>query len=99
LQTSPTPGDWNALTRLQQSSSPALRLIVAGMLVTRIAAGSLAISSRRTVTLDVDGTAMTVNTMKSRVVDIVEGNGHSVSGRDTAVPAPPRRSSTACGSR
>lgn len=81
----------SALTRLQQSSSPALRLIVAGVLVTLIVAGSLAISSRKTVTLDVDGTAMTVTTMKSRVADIVEENGYSVSGRDELFPAPEQR--------
>ena len=81
----------NALTRLQQSSSPALRLIVAAMLVTLIAAGALAISSRKTITLDVDGTRMTVTTMKSRVADIVEENGYSVSGRDELFPAPGQR--------
>ena len=81
----------NALTKLQQSSSPALRLIVGALLVTLIAAGSLAISSRKTVTLNVDGTAMTVTTMKSRVADILEESGYSVSQRDELFPAAGQR--------
>ena len=62
-------------------------MVVAAMLVTLIVAGSLAIASRKTVTLDVDGTAMTVDTMKSRVADIVEEHGFTVGDRDELVPA------------
>ena len=68
----------NALTRLQHSSSPALRLLVGALLVTLVVAGALAVSARKTVTLDVDGTAMAVTTMKSRVADIVEESGFDV---------------------
>ena len=77
----------HALTRLQQSSSPALRLTLGALLLTLAAGGAIAIDSRKTVTLDVDGTAMTVTTMKSRVADIVEENGFSVGGRDELEPA------------
>ena len=69
------------------ASSAALRLVVAALLVTLIAAGSLAVASRKTVTLDVDGTAMTVTTMKSRVSDIVEESGFTVTARDELFPA------------
>ena len=72
-------------TKLQ--SSAALRLVVAALLVTLIAAGALAIGSHKTVTLDVDGTAMTVTTMKSRVADIVEESGFTVGERDELLPA------------
>jgi len=81
----------NALTRLQDSSSPALRLIIAALLVTLIVAGGLAIAARKTVTLNVDGTAITVTTMKSRVADIVGENGYAVSSRDELVPAADQR--------
>jgi uncharacterized protein YabE (DUF348 family) len=77
----------DALTRLQQSSSPALRLLVGALLVTLVVAGSLAVSARKTVTLDVDGTAMAVTTMKSRVADIVEESGYDVTERDELFPA------------
>lgn len=50
-------------------------------------AGGLAVSACKTVTLTVDGIAMRVTTMKSRVVDIVEENGFSISGRDDLYPA------------
>lgn len=81
----------NALLGLQESSSAALRLIIGASLVTLIAAGSLAISSRKTVMLDVDGNAVTVTTMKSRVADIVAENGYTVSGRDELFPAAGQR--------
>ncbi len=80
----------HALTRLQQSSSPALRLTLGALLLTLAAGGAIAIDSRKTVTLDVDGAAMTVTTMKSRVADIVEENGFAVSTRDELQPAADR---------
>jgi resuscitation-promoting factor RpfB len=40
------------------------------------------------VTLSVDGTAMTVTTMKSRVIDVIKENGFTVSERDDLYPAP-----------
>jgi uncharacterized protein YabE (DUF348 family) len=77
----------HALTRLQHSSSPALRLTLGALLLTLGVGGAIAIDSRKTVTLDVDGTAMTVTTMKSRVADIVEENGFAVGERDDLEPA------------
>lgn len=76
----------NVLTRLQQSSSPAMRLTLGALLITLAGAGAIAIDSRKTVTLDVDGTAMTVTTMKSRVADIVEENGFAIGDRDEVSP-------------
>ena len=81
----------HALTRLQQASSPALRLTLGALLLTLATGGAIAIDSHKTVTLDVDGTAMTVTTMKSRVADIVEENGFAVSTRDDLQPAADRQ--------
>jgi uncharacterized protein YabE (DUF348 family) len=50
-------------------------------------AGAYAVADYKTVTLSVDGTAMTVTTMKSRVIDIIGENGFSVSERDDLYPA------------
>ena len=50
-------------------------------------AGAFAVADYKTVTLSVDGTAMTVTTMKSRVIDIIKENGFSVSERDDLYPA------------
>ncbi len=64
-----------------------LRLVVGGLLVVLAFAGGFAVSAAKTVTLTVDGIAMRVTTMKSRVIDIVEENGFAVDGRDDLYPA------------
>jgi resuscitation-promoting factor RpfB len=64
-----------------------LRLVVAGLLLVLAFAGSYAVSVCKTVTLTVDGTAMRVTTMKSRVIDIVQENGFAVAERDDLYPA------------
>lgn len=50
-------------------------------------AGGFAVSACKTVTLTVDGVAMQVTTMKSRVIDVVEENGFVVDDRDDLYPA------------
>ncbi|WP_029370679.1 resuscitation-promoting factor [Mycobacterium sp. UM_WWY] len=77
----------NALTKLHESRSPLLRGVVGAALVTLTAAGGFAVSAHKTVTLNVDGTAMTVTTMKSRVIDVVKENGFDVGDRDDLYPA------------
>jgi resuscitation-promoting factor RpfB len=64
-----------------------LRLVVAGLLLVLAFAGGFAVSVCKTVTLTVDGIAMRVTTMKSRVIDIVEENGYAVGERDDLYPA------------
>jgi resuscitation-promoting factor RpfB len=64
-----------------------LRLVVAGLLLVLAFAGGYAISVSKTVTLNVDGTAMRVKTMKSRVIDVVKENGFAVTERDDLYPA------------
>lgn len=66
------------LTKLHQTQSPMLRLVVGALLLVLAFAGGYAVAACKTVTLTVDGTAMRVTTMKSRVIDIVEENGFSV---------------------
>ena len=77
----------NVITKLHQAPSPALRLLVAGFLLVLAFAGAFAVADYKTVTLSVDGTAMTVTTMKSRVIDIIKENGFTVSERDDLYPA------------
>ncbi|MCV7145892.1 resuscitation-promoting factor [Mycobacterium riyadhense] len=64
-----------------------LRLMVGALLLALACAGGYAVSSFKTVTLTVDGTAMRVTTMKSRVIDIVQENGFAVGDRDDLYPA------------
>src|SRR6201996_5841320 len=77
----------NVLTKLHQTPSPMLRLVVAGLLLVLTLAGGFAVSASKTVTLTVDGIAMRVTTMKSRVMDIVQENGFTVDERDDLYPA------------
>jgi uncharacterized protein YabE (DUF348 family) len=64
-----------------------LRLIVGGLLLVLTFAGGYAVSACKTVTLTVDGTALRVTSMKSRVIDIIQENGFAVGERDDLYPA------------
>ncbi|WP_197939612.1 resuscitation-promoting factor [Mycobacterium stomatepiae] len=77
----------SVLARLHQTPSALLRLVVGGLLVVLALAGGFAVSVSKTVTLTVDGIAMRVTTMKSKVIDIVEENGYVVDQRDDLYPA------------
>ena len=92
--TEPAPGpesgistDLNALDKLHESRSPHLRALVFVTLLALTFAGGFAVAAHKTVTLTVDGTEMTVATMKSRVIDVVTENGYDVGDRDDLYPA------------
>lgn len=57
------------------------------MLLALTFAGGFAVMAHKSVTLTVDGTQMTVATMKSRVIDVVRENGYEVGDRDDLYPA------------
>ena len=77
----------NALNKLHEARSPVLRILVGAMLLALTFAGGVAVNAHKTVTLNVDGTPMTVTTMKSRVIDVIEENGFDVGERDDLYPA------------
>lgn len=77
----------NALNKLHQTRSPLLRLLVAATLLALAFAGVTAVAAHKTVTLTIDGSSMTVSTMKSRVIDVVTENGFEVGERDDLFPA------------
>jgi uncharacterized protein YabE (DUF348 family) len=77
----------NVVTKLYQNDSPVLRALVGAILLALIAAATYAVATHKTVTLDVDGSPMTVSTMKSRVIDVVQENGFTVGERDDLYPA------------
>jgi uncharacterized protein YabE (DUF348 family) len=64
-----------------------LRLLVGAMLLALTFAGGYAVVAHKTVKLTVDGSEMTVATMKSRVIDVVKENGFDVGDRDDLYPA------------
>lgn len=77
----------NVLHKLHESRSPALRFLVGALLLTLVFAGGVAVASHKTVSLTIDGTQLTVTTMKSRVIDVVQENGYTVGERDDLYPA------------
>jgi uncharacterized protein YabE (DUF348 family) len=77
----------NALNKLHESRSPHLRVLVFVTLLALTFAGGFAVAAHKTVTLTVDGTQMTVATMKSRVIDVITENGYDVGDRDDLYPA------------
>ncbi len=64
-----------------------LRVVVAAILLALVFAGGTAVAAHKTVTLTIDGASMTVPTMKTRVIDVVNENGFEVSDRDDLFPA------------
>jgi uncharacterized protein YabE (DUF348 family) len=64
-----------------------LRLVVGATLLALTFAGGFAVAAHKTVKLTVDGSEMTVATMKSRVIDVVKENGFDVGERDDLFPA------------
>jgi resuscitation-promoting factor RpfB len=77
----------SVLAKLHQTPSPVLRLLVGVLLLVLGLAGGFAVSTCKTLTLTVDGIAMRVTTMKSRVIDIVQENGFAFNERDDLYPA------------
>ncbi|MCW2550676.1 MAG: hypothetical protein JWR78_457 [Mycobacterium sp.] len=77
----------NYLHKLHEARSPQLRLLVATLLVALTFAGGYAVAAHKTVTLTVDGASVTVSTMKSHVIDVVQENGFNVGERDDLYPA------------
>src|SRR4029078_8072282 len=50
-------------------------------------AGGFAVAMHKTLTLSVDGSPMTVSTMKSRVIDVLRGQGFTVAHTHTLYPS------------
>lgn len=75
----------NELHEARQTNS--LRLLVATLLVALTFAGGYAVAAHKTVTLTVDGSSVTVSTMKSHVIDVVRENGFDLGPRDDLYPA------------
>jgi resuscitation-promoting factor RpfB len=76
----------NILNKIHEERSPLLRLVVGVTLLALTFAGGFAVAAHKTVTLAVDGSTITVATMKSRVIDVVQENGFDVGERDDLYP-------------
>jgi resuscitation-promoting factor RpfB len=65
----------------------ALRALVGAFLLALTCAGGYAVAVHKTVILSVDGSPMTVSTMRARVIDVVRDNGFAVGDHDDLYPA------------
>jgi len=63
------------------------RPVVGALLLALAFAGGFAVAMHKTLTLSVDGSPMTVSTMKSRVIDVLRENGFTVDNHDELYPA------------
>jgi uncharacterized protein YabE (DUF348 family)/transposase len=75
----------------------AQRALVGAFLLALTCAGGYAVAVHKTVTLSVDGSPMTVSTMRARVIDVVRDNDFAVGDHDDLYPAahhPLRQSDT-----
>jgi resuscitation-promoting factor RpfB len=73
------------------------RALLGALLVALTFGGGYTVAMHKTVSLLVDGTPMTVSTLKSRVIDVVQDNGFALSDHDELHPAgdqPVRQSDT-----
>jgi uncharacterized protein YabE (DUF348 family)/transposase len=69
------------------AQSKTQRAVVAALLLGLIVASGYVVAVHKAVTLSVDGSAMTVSTMKSRVIDVLRENGFAVGAHDDLHPA------------
>jgi uncharacterized protein YabE (DUF348 family)/transposase len=92
--------DAEAGQQVRQRAAPkpkTQRAVIGAFLLVLTFAGGYAVAVHKTVTLSVDGSPMTVSTMKSRVIDVVRDNGFAVGDHDDLYPAanqPVRQSDT-----
>ena len=83
-------GNGHLVAEAGQRTAPkrnAKRALVGAFLLALTCAGGYAVAAHKTVTLVVDGSPMTMSTMKSRVIDVVRDNGFSVGDHDDLYPA------------
>jgi resuscitation-promoting factor RpfB len=76
--------------QVRQRAAPkpkALRALVGAFLLALTCAGGYAVAVHKTVILSVDGSPMTVSTMRARVIDVVRDNGFAVGDHDDLYPA------------
>ena len=79
------------------AKSKAQRALVGAFLLALTFAGGYSVAVHKTVTLSVDGSPMTVSTMRARVIDVVRDNGFAVGDHDDLYPVanhPLRQSDT-----
>ena len=75
------------VSRLNGAHSRFLYVVVAAMLATLIVGGAFAVVRHKTVTVEVDGQAITLSTMSSDVKGALDAAGYTAADKDDVLPA------------
>jgi uncharacterized protein YabE (DUF348 family) len=76
------------VARLNHAQSRLLYVVVAALLATLIVGGAVAVARHKTVTIDVDGQAITLSTMSSDVKGALDAAGYAPADKDVVAPSP-----------
>ncbi|MGU3432033.1 transglycosylase family protein [Actinomycetes bacterium M1A6_2h] len=76
------------VARLNHAQSRLLYVVVAALLATLIVGGAVAVAQHKTVTIDVDGQAITLSTMSSDVKGALDAAGYAPADKDVVAPSP-----------
>ncbi|NLG55321.1 MAG: DUF348 domain-containing protein [Rhodococcus sp.] len=75
------------LAKLNAAKSPLLLTVIGAMLATLIVGGAFVVVRHKTVVVDVDGQATSVNTLASDVRGVLDAAGYQIGERDAVAPA------------
>lgn len=75
------------INRLNSSSSTTLRLATGGMLMTLVAGGGAAVANAKTITLDVNGEAVELTTVRGNVASVLKQANIEVTDKSVVTPA------------
>jgi uncharacterized protein YabE (DUF348 family) len=76
----------SALTKINGSRSTLLYAVVAALLLTLIAGGATAVARHKTITVDVDGDRVAVDTMRTDVRGVLSDAGYGIGQHDVVAP-------------
>ncbi|RVW10878.1 resuscitation-promoting factor [Prescottella agglutinans] len=74
------------LSRINTVRSPLLYGVIAALFVTLLAGGGLVVARHKTITLDVDGEAVALSTLRTDVGSILDSAGYPIGEHDVVAP-------------
>ncbi|GAB2657299.1 transglycosylase family protein [Prescottella soli] len=75
------------LARINTVRSPLLYAVIAALFVTLLAGGGLVVARHKTITVDVDGEAVSLSTLRSDVGSILDSAGYPIGEHDVVAPS------------
>ncbi|MCL2536298.1 MAG: transglycosylase family protein [Nocardiaceae bacterium] len=75
------------LSRINTVRSPLLYAVIAALFVTLLAGGGLVVARHKTITLDIDGEAVALSTLRTDVGSILDSAGYPIGEHDVVAPS------------